>query len=273
MVKNCCFSTCKSVWNPYADISFFSFPRKNDPLMQEWIKVVPTNRKITANSTANLRVCNLHFPKESIEQKCGKRILKKDAIPTIFVVQERTVRDSSLAPPTRAQNEENEVVGFHSVGTQVSPHHLKPSAKEAELQKRVEVLQGQLRRREKRLLTMSLLIKELRESGTSSDALEEVLTSKFSGFNLELFRHQAKNSVGKKRRSYSDEMKEFVSTMYFYSPKAYAYVRKQLTALPHKSTLRKWVAEYSCKPGFVLGAFEYVKVEGVELEDVTLLSS
>ncbi len=50
------------------------------------------------------------------------------------------------------------------------------------------------------------------------------------------------------------EVKEFALTLYYYSPKAYKYVRS-IIPLPNPSLLRKWSSSVSCEPGFFKEAF------------------
>lgn len=57
---------------------------------------------------------------------------------------------------------------------------------------------------------------------------------------------------------YSEKMKEFALTLYFYSPKAYKYLRNNNFSLPNQSTLRKWVSSFKCSPGF-LEVFLFLK--------------
>jgi len=49
---------------------------------------------------------------------------------------------------------------------------------------------------------------------------------------------------------YTDSMKQFALTLYFYSPKAYNFLRTILY-LPHNATIRAWMANYDCEVGFV----------------------
>jgi len=41
-------------------------------------------------------------------------------------------------------------------------------------------------------------------------------------------------------QEYSDDQKQFAATLFFYSPKAYNYLREKLT-LPHPVTIRRWL--------------------------------
>lgn len=66
-------------------------------------------------------------------------------------------------------------------------------------------------------------------------------------------------------------MKEFASTIYFYSPKAYEFLRKTLN-LPCERMLRKMMAENSVEAGFVEQAFDFLKNETSDcLKDVGLI--
>ena len=65
----------------------------------------------------------------------------------------------------------------------------------------------------------------------------------------------------------------FASTLYFYSPKAYHFVRQNLS-LPHETTLRKYIAQYSCQTGFIDHVFEFLKKENINcdyLKNVALI--
>ena len=53
---------------------------------------------------------------------------------------------------------------------------------------------------------------------------------------------------------YSDDVKEFALTLYFYSPKAYRYVRSIIPSL-NPSPVRKWSSSIKCEPGFFSEAF------------------
>lgn len=56
---------------------------------------------------------------------------------------------------------------------------------------------------------------------------------------------------GKRTKQYSGEVRCFVLTLDFYSPKAYEYVREMFKkSLPSRRTLQKWYRTVSCKPGF-----------------------
>ncbi|KYM94820.1 THAP domain-containing protein 2 [Cyphomyrmex costatus] len=80
MVKNCCVQGCNASWRPDVDLSFFSFPLKNEDLLKEWLQIVPINNQISKHS----RICSIHFEESQYECISGKRFLRKNAVPTIF---------------------------------------------------------------------------------------------------------------------------------------------------------------------------------------------
>jgi len=58
---------------------------------------------------------------------------------------------------------------------------------------------------------------------------------------------------GKKSAKYSEDLKQFATTLY--SPKAYEYVRDNFQkALPHSHTIRSWYSSISADPGFRPGS-------------------
>lgn len=63
----------------------------------------------------------------------------------------------------------------------------------------------------------------------------------------EIFQRLQKKSV------FSETIKQFATTLHFYSPIAYDYVREKLhLALPHPQTIQKWYSSISADPGFTV---------------------
>ena len=56
---------------------------------------------------------------------------------------------------------------------------------------------------------------------------------------------------------YSKEIKEFAISLYFYSPRAYRFVRKSLH-LPHPFTIRSWSVSIDCEPGFLQKSINHI---------------
>ena len=82
-----------------------------------------------------------------------------------------------------------------------------------------------------------------------------ILHAAFGGLRLSLFRATKNNATNNQStRRYDDQVKEFVLTLYFYSLKAYKYVRT-IISQPNPSLLRKWSSSVDCQPGFSKEAF------------------
>jgi hypothetical protein len=65
------------------------------------------------------------------------------------------------------------------------------------------------------------------------------------------------------RQEYPEEIREFCVTLFYYSPKAYEYVRAFFGyALPASSTVRRWLANTEVNPGFLLQSFSFLKELG-----------
>lgn len=82
----------------------------------------------------------------------------------------------------------------------------------------------------------------------------------FIGLPLELVLLQKKNEkdTNPGQRRYSSLMKQFVHTLYFYSPKAYNFLR-QYFILPNGRTIRKWLSSVKCEPGILQEVLDYLK--------------
>lgn len=156
-----------------------------------------------------------------------------------------------------------------NVATQISPRRLSPSNKETQLRKKIKLLQEQLRRKEKKICNITDLLGHLKNQGRMTKELENELIKRFSGLKLELFQSELINTSNSKfHKKYSPIIKEFASTLYFYSLKAYNFVRTELN-LPHEATLRKWVAEISCEAGFLSCVFEFLSNESKKVNYLT----
>ncbi|XP_043281217.1 THAP domain-containing protein 1-like [Venturia canescens] len=127
------------------------------------------------------------------------------------------------------------------VAVQTIWYRTPPSAEVEKLRKKIKVLQSQLNRKEKIVSNVRQLLSHLKSESKDPDRLEKALLQRLSGFKLELFRNEIRNSAAPSNaRRYSEDMREFASTFYLHSPKAYEFVRTKLN-LPHVATLRKWV--------------------------------
>lgn len=107
---------------------------------------------------------------------------------------------------------------------------------------------------------MAEMISYLKDKINAPDRLIEILSNNFSGFPLHMLMNTLNNkSKSKYAQSYTQQIKEFSLTLYFYSPKAYNFLRKSQFSLPNPSTIRKWIGSFNCSPGFLEEVFTYLK--------------
>lgn len=143
---------------------------------------------------------------------------------------------------------------------------------EEKLKHEIRNLKMRLYRRDIKLSNVTDMLKQLKNVDISNE-LEEELLNRFSGLKLDILQNEFQNYDKKTQKHYSDKMKMFASTLYFYSPKAYNFLREHLS-LPHGATLRKHIAQFSCKAGFLDGVFQFLQKESIDcdyLKDVALI--
>ena len=127
------------------------------------------------------------------------------------------------------------------------------------LRRKVKLLQDKLRRRNKKINDLeSMLFMARKCCGMSSDT-SQMLKDTYGEIPFELLIHQLKNKSRKPcGQRYTSAIKEFATTLYFYSPRSYSFLRSKIS-LPHPSMIRSWVSSTDCYPGFMDEAIAYLK--------------
>ena len=126
----------------------------------------------------------------------------------------------------------------HCYFVKESPRLLKRKLSEVEQKletqmKRSKMMQQKIRRLKRKISSLNQVVDTLKNKNMVSETGLNVLSATFSGVPLEVMSRICK---AKSRNKYSPELRKFALTLYFYSPKAYTYVRScfQLS-LPHLS--------------------------------------
>ena len=218
-------------------------------------------------------LCSEHFTRDSY--RCppgnpkGQVRLKDDAKPTLFpnyptrlqpqpVKKRRTlVRVTSKASPTTSSSTEppQEGPSTSSIDDRTRPGRPKipPEVHIPRLRRRVKTLsQKVIRLRNKARIQSNMLRLLQREN-----KLQQVQLDSIDGCLTELVKNQAKNKNRKTKKAYSQKIKEFSLTIYFYSPRTYAYLRTVFT-LPAPRSLRRWLESVDCEPGFLTDVISLV---------------
>ena len=130
-----------------------------------------------------------------------------------------------------------------------------------QLKLKIRNLQQQLRRCKSKIANMSDVIDSLEQNLIVKTEIADRLHASFDKLQLSIFNNAKNNTtISPCGRRYTDDIKEFSLTLYFYSPKAYEYVRS-IIPLPNPSLIRKWSSSVDCEPGFLQEAFQSLQSE------------
>ena len=143
----------------------------------------------------------------------------------------------------------------------------KNSPRKRKLRRKIKTLQQQKRRQKVKIDGLNSISKTLKNRKFLSKKPSESLLEQISGTSKTLIENEIKNNK-LKRRTYSDELNKFASTVHFYSPRAYLYLRKILQ-LPHPSSVREWISTINCEPVFFLQKFFQTFKKKLKLSKVT----
>lgn len=136
------------------------------------------------------------------------------------------------------------------------------------MRRNVKILQQQLKRRDVKIENLNHVLDLLKKKCNNYEKLKNVININFSNifdqFNIK------KSDQGAR---YTDDVKSFALTVYFYSAKAYRFLRNYLH-LPHPSTLRRLLSTHNCNVGFMSEVLDYLKTVAAEndsLKNVALI--
>lgn len=117
---------------------------------------------------------------------------------------------------------------------------------------------------------MESLITDLKEKNLLNDEDADILTSIDVKVRDIIKRCVSKMKEQPVSKDYPASTRVFALTLFYYSPKAYTYVRK--TCLPHPRTIAKWFQNVDGEAGFTKESFSVLKVKS-EKSGETLLCS
>ena len=245
---------------------------KNKPALEQWEHFVqnangPSVCKKPWRATSVSRICSNHFQMTDYiipPAANGSCRLKKYVIPskshktpaTFYTTIPNNTRcrlDQSNKRPIPPNDLENLSPPEKISKTESAEE--KRDELQARLRHKIRNLQQQLRRSKQKLKTMNEVFKVLEEKSLITPKEAEGLQSTFENRHFQfLFNFKQNLKAAPSGRRYPDEIKEFALTLYFYSPKAYKYVRS-IIPLPNQSLIKKWSSSFKCEPGFIEEAF------------------
>ena len=215
-------------------------------------------------------ICSHHFERLDYTispSSNGTCRLKQSAVPSVFFqlgideiseeVRSRLElpRKHPLLQQEDTMSSAAKVLCDHNYAKENNQQTQDRSALEERLRQKIKNLQQQQRRSKTKLENMEQIITHLKENLIINTEQAEILHTTFDKLQLSLFQNTKENlNSAQSARRYSDEVKEFALTIYFYSPKAYRYVRS-IIPLPNPSIIRKWSSSVDCEPGFFQEVF------------------
>ncbi|XP_011306072.1 THAP domain-containing protein 1-like [Fopius arisanus] len=246
MVRQCCIKDCKSEWWPGTELSFHSFPKREES-RKKWLEAIPPGKLRSTNLNYS-SVCSKHFNEscfsDCINTKTLRNSLKKDAVPTLFgdATEPEFVNLEMLSDPSDEEfesPEEDVLLTTQDVGVQTTTN--KRTFENLEiLRRRDKNLRKRLKRAELKIKELKVIVKSHVER-TDMDVIADAIHKYIPEDRRDLFLNELTHHVSPSlKKNYELFIKDFAITIYLCSREAYDYLREKIT-LPHPSTLRKWM--------------------------------
>ena len=264
MVHSCSAYGCTNRWSKDSVIKFHKFPLTKPELCQMWKNAT---KRDEFTPTSNSYICTDHFLQEDYLYSNSTR-LKPDAVPSVFnfPAHLQTTKERKRKAPTRRFTPEVANVDTTLQPAKEKKQKTSPTKEELknvinEKNKKIKVLQQNIRRKDSRLTNLSETLRELKAKQLidNEDAIK--LDENFSGISLSIIQNEL-NNVNRYPKGYrhNEEVKKFALTLNFYSPRAYEYVRK-VFHLPHPNSLCIWTSSVKCEPGFFNDVFDMLQLK------------
>lgn len=81
MVQTCSAYGCKNRYNKDRDISFHKFPLARPDICGKWVAAM---RRSNFKPTKYSNICSQHFTRDCFKRECNNRVLKENAVPSLF---------------------------------------------------------------------------------------------------------------------------------------------------------------------------------------------
>ncbi|KAK7895762.1 hypothetical protein WMY93_021087 [Mugilogobius chulae] len=154
MVQTCSAYGCKNRYHKDKDISFHKFPLARPDICDKWVSAM---RRDNFRPTKYSSLCSQHFTQDSFKKECNNRVLKENAVPSVFSSCLHT-KAESLEPfppelhfPLPSDPIEQGEEPIHDQTAAVSCDHNYTAEDSARQKRRIEQLEEQVERLRKRL--------------------------------------------------------------------------------------------------------------------------
>ncbi|KAM6902356.1 THAP domain-containing protein 1 [Xenentodon cancila] len=162
MVQTCSAYGCKNRYHKDKDISFHKFPLARPDVCGKWIAAM---RRNNFKPTKYSNICSQHFTKDCFKRECNNRVLKENAVPSLFSfnlgMKSESLEDhfpseiifplSLTSNPTLEEEPDSSVPDTRSDVAVVSCDHNYTAEDSVQQRKRIEQLEEQVEHLRKRL--------------------------------------------------------------------------------------------------------------------------
>ncbi|XP_060619675.1 THAP domain-containing protein 1 isoform X2 [Anolis sagrei] len=100
MVQSCSAYRCRNRYDKEKPISFHKFPLTRPDLCKKWEAAV---RRKNFKPTKYSSICSEHFTPDCFKRECNNKLLKDNAVPTIFCHTEVNVKSEDSQEPVAIQ--------------------------------------------------------------------------------------------------------------------------------------------------------------------------
>ncbi|XP_069025149.1 THAP domain-containing protein 1 [Embiotoca jacksoni] len=167
MVQTCSAYGCKNRYHKDKDISFHKFPLARPDVCGKWVSAM---RRNNFKPTKYSNICSQHFTKDCFKRECNNRVLKENAVPSLFTFN-LSIKTESLEDPfpsvihfplslpltsdpaVEEEEPERSLRDIRSDTVAVSCDHNYTVEDAAQQKKRIDQLEAQVERLRKKLKT------------------------------------------------------------------------------------------------------------------------
>ncbi|XP_061119093.1 THAP domain-containing protein 1 [Conger conger] len=96
MVQSCSAYGCKNRYHKDKNISFHKFPLARPDVCGKWVAAM---RRNNFKPTKYSNICSQHFTKECFKRECNNRVLKENAVPSVFCFNRLHKKEEALQDP------------------------------------------------------------------------------------------------------------------------------------------------------------------------------
>ncbi|XP_048874704.1 THAP domain-containing protein 1 isoform X1 [Brienomyrus brachyistius] len=93
MVQSCSAYGCKNRYHKDKNISFHKFPLARPDICGKWVAAM---RRNNFKPTKYSNICSQHFTKDCFKQECNNRVLKENAVPSLFCLGRTQKKEEAL---------------------------------------------------------------------------------------------------------------------------------------------------------------------------------